>query len=341
MSQPGLFDLSERHKKLNEKDPLTHLNALIDWEDFRPVLNQIRPKKKKKAGRPSYDLVMMFKILVLQSLYNVSDDEIEYQIRDRYSFCRFLGLMPEDKVPDAKTVWLFREKLTEALLIKELFHDFDVQLQSKGFVARKGQIVDASFVEAPKQRNTREENETIKKGELPESFAENPNKAKQKDTDARWAKKNNEAHFGYKNHIAIDNQHKLVREFEITSAEVHDSNVFMELLTENSSADVWADSAYYSKDTETDLYASGYRSHVHKKGKRNKPLSEKQKEINTRKSRIRARVEHVFGSIHNEQGGLMVRTIGLARATTKIGLMNLVYNMRRCVSLSRLSASMA
>lgn len=339
MSQPGLFDLSERHKKLNEKDPLTHLNALIDWEAFRLVLNQIRPKKK--TGRPSYDLVMMFKILVLQSLYNVSDDEIEYQIRDRYSFCRFLGLLPEDKVPDAKTVWLFREKLTQAVLIKELFYDFDVQLQSKGFVARKGQIVDASFVEAPKQRNTREENETIKQGERPKSFAESPNKAKQKDTEARWAKKNNEVHFGYKNHIAIDNQHKLVRAFEITSAEVHDSHVFMELLTENSSADVWADSAYYSDGTEIDLYASGYRSHVHKKGKRNKPLSEKQKEINTRKSRVRARVEHVFGAIHNEQGGLMVRTIGQARATTKIGLMNLVYNMRRCVSLNRISASIA
>lgn len=341
MSQPGLFDLSERHKKLNEKDPLTHLNALIDWESFRPVLNQLRSKKKKKAGRPSYDLVMMFKILVLQSLYNVSDDEIEYQIRDRYSFCRFLGLMPEDKVPDAKTVWLFREKLTVAGLIKEVFHDFDIQLQSKGFVARKGQIVDASFVEAPKQRNTGEENALIKSGEIPDSFLDNPNKAQQKDTDARWAKKNNEVHFGYKNHIAIDNQHKMVREFEVTSAEVHDSNVFMELLTENSTADVWADSAYYSDDSEIGLYASGYRSHVHKKGKRNKPMSEKQQEINTRKSRIRARVEHVFGSIHNEQGGLMVRAIGLARAKTKIGLMNLVYNMRRCVSLSRISASIA
>lgn len=339
MSQPGLFDLTERHKKLNEKDPLIHLNALIDWETFRSVLNQIRPKKK--TGRPPYDLVMMFKILILQSLYNVSDDEIEYQIRDRYSFCRFLGLMPEDKVPDAKTVWLFREKLSEAGLVKELFYGFDIQLQSKGFAARKGQIVDASFVEAPKQRNTREENKQIKRGERPNSFAENPNKAKQKDTDARWAKKNSEVHFGYKNHIAIDNQYKMVREFEVTSAEVHDSNVFMELLTENSSVDVWADSAYYSADSEIKLSASGYRSHVHKKSKRNKPLSEKQKEINTRKSRVRARVEHVFGSIRNEQGGMIVKTIGIARATTKIGLMNLAYNMRRCVGLSRISAYFA
>ena len=136
----------------------------------------------------------MFKILILQSLYNVSDDEIEFQIRDRYSFCRFLGLLPEDRVPDAKTIWLFREQLTKANIMKELFHSFDIQLQLKGLVAKKGQIVDASFVDVPKQRNSREDNESIKQGEIPASFKENPNKLCQKDMDARWAKKNDEKH---------------------------------------------------------------------------------------------------------------------------------------------------
>ncbi len=336
MKQPGFFDLNDRHKKLNEKDPLTHLNTLIDWEDFRSVLDKVRPTGKQKTGRPSFDLILMFKILILQSLYNVSDDEIEFQIRDRYSFCRFLNLMPEDRVPDAKTIWLFREQLTKVNLIKELFLDFDAQLHVKGLIARKGQIVDASFVEAPKQRNTRGENKAIKLGQTPDSFKDNPNKARQKDTDARWAKKNDEKHYGYKNHIVIDNQHKLVREYEVTSAEVHDSQVFIELLTENSSASVWADSAYYSEASEFDLDVMGYRSRVHKKGKRNKALSEKQQAVNTKKSKVRARVEHVFGSMENEQGGMIVRTIGLARAATKIGLMNLTYNMRRCVSLNRI-----
>ena len=294
MNQPGFFDLSDRHKKLNEKDPLTHLNSLVDWEDFRPLLSQIRSKPKKKMGRPAYDLILMFKILVLQSLYNVSDDEIEFQIRDRYSFCRFLGLLPEDRVPDAKTVWLFREQLTQAKLIKALFYEFDALLSVKGFVARKGQIVDASFVEAPRQRNTKEENKAIKNGQIPDHFKENPNKARQKDTDARWSKKNDEPHYGYKNHIAIDNKNKLVRDYEVTSAEVHDSQVFSELLTENSSADVWADSAYHSELNELDLYAMGHRSHVHRKGKRNKPLSDKQRQLNNKKSKVRARVEHVL-----------------------------------------------
>ena len=339
MKQPGFFDLNERHYKLNEKDPLTHLNSIIDWGDFRPILMNVRPKDKKKSGRPAFDVVLMFKILILQSLYNLADDEIEFQIRDRYSFCRFLDLMPEDRVPDSKTVWLFREQLTQANLMKDLFHDFDAQLHVKGFVARKGQIVDASFVEAPRQRNTKKENAAIKKGLTPDDFENQPNKARQKDIDARWAVKNKEVHYGYKNHIVIDNQNKLIREYEVTSAEVHDSNVFVELLTDNSSKDVWADSAYQSESNEFELEVMGHRSQVHKKGKRNQPLTKKQKDTNTKKSKVRARVEHIFGSMENEQGGMFVRTIGVTRASTKIGLMNLVYNMRRCASLSRMSAS--
>jgi len=199
--------------------------------------------------------------------------------------------------------------------------------------------VDASFVDVPRQRNTRDENAAIKEGKIPERFKDNPNVGAQKDTDARWTKKNQETHFGYKNHAAVDNKHKLIRSYEVTSAEVHDSQVFIELLAENTSSDVWADSAYQSEDHEIALEVMGYRSHIHKKGKRNKPLSERQKKANTKKSKVRVRVEHVFGSITNEQGGLYFRVIGLARTTVKIGMMNVVYNMRRFVALQRISAS--
>lgn len=325
MSQPGFFDLDDRHKKLDEKDPLIRLNKLIDWEDFRATLNKIREKSRKsRAGRKPYDVVLMFKLLVLQHLYNLSDDEIEYQLRDRYSFCRFLGLSPEGKIPDAKTIWLFREHLVQAALMEELFVDFNHQLEGHGYKARKGQIVDASFVDVPRQRNTRDENAEIKSGEVPQRFNDNPNVGSQKDTDARWTKKNQETHFGYKNHATVDNKHKLIRAYEVTSAEVHDSQVFVEILAENTSSDVWADSAYQSEAHETALEAMGYRSHIHKKGKRNKPLSEREKKANTRKSRVRVRVEHVFGSITNEQGGLYFRVIGRARTAVKIGMMNVV-----------------
>lgn len=336
--QPSFFDLDKRHLKLDERDPLLHLNKLIDWEDFRPTLEKIREKPRKShAGRKPYDVVLLFKMLVLGHLYNISDEELEFQVRDRYSFCRFLGLYPEDNVPDARTIWLFREKLSKLGIDKELFMDFAIQLDSQGLRARRGQIVDASFVEVPKQRNSREENDQIKKGETPERFDQNPNVKRQKDTDARWAKKNNETHFGYKNHVSVDNAHKLIRGFEVTSAEVHDSQVLLELLSENTSKNVWADSAYRSEANDLDLYALGYRNQIHRKGTRNKPLSKRQQRANRKKSTVRVRVEHVFGSMKNEQGGLFVRTIGLARAKTKICLMNLVYNMRRFVTIQRIS----
>lgn len=332
--QPGFFDLEDRHKKLNERDPLVSLDRLVDWEDFRDILKTVREKpRKSNAGRKPFDVVLMFKVLVLQHLYNLSDDELEYQIRDRFSFCRFLGLNPEDRTPDAKTIWLFREQLIEHSLIKPLFVCFDLQLEDHGYKARKGQIVDASFVEAPRQRNTREENEMIKAGEVPERIANNPNVKRQKDLDARWTKKNNETHYGYKNHACVDNKHKLIRDYEVTSAEVHDSQVFHELLVDNTSKDVWADSAYFSEESEITLEAMGYRSHVHSRSYRGRPLSERQKKGNRTKSRVRVRVEHVFGSIKNEQGGQFIRVIGQARAAIKIGLMNLVYNVRRFVSL--------
>ena len=244
MKQASFFEVDDRYKKLNEKDPLVNLNKLIRWEEFRVTLNEIREKERKStAGRKPYDIVVMFKVLVLQHLYNVSDDQIEYQIRDRYTFCRFLGFTPSDKVPDAKTIWLFRGQLVKYDLMKPLFYNFNEQLNAQGYQAQKGQIVDASFVDVPRQRNNREENKQIKAGEEPARFTENQPVGSQKDTDARWTKKNNEVHFGYKDHATVDNAHKLIREYKVTSAEVHDSKVFEEILTENSSKDVWADSA--------------------------------------------------------------------------------------------------
>ena len=331
MMQSSFFDTENRLKKLNEKDNLLKLNGLIDWEQFRPTLERGRNKKARKsnAGRKAFDSVLMFKCLILQHLYNLSDEELEFQLRDRLTFMRFVGLNAADTTPDCNTVWDFRELLITQGLLKKLFDIFVGHLNAQGFTAKKGQIVDASFVEAPRQRNTREQNDVIKQGLIPAEFTENPAMGSQKDVDARWAKKNNEVHYGYKNHIVIDAKHKIIRDFTCTSAEVHDSNEFEDLLTENSSGAVWADSAYCSEEKENILDTLGYRSHVHKKGRRGNPLTEKQKKANTEKSKIRARVEHVFGAIKNSLKGDFIRVIGIVRATAKITLVNLVYNINR------------
>ena len=156
----------------------------------------------------------MFKVLVLQSLYNLSDDQTEYQIRDRISFMRFLGLGLGDRVPDAKTIWLFRNQLAERELMKKLFERFDRFLSGQGFQAKGGTRVDASWVEVPRQHNKRQENEEIKASQLPKSFQENPYKARQKDTDARWVKKNGTNYYGYKNHAQVDVKSKFIRDYD-------------------------------------------------------------------------------------------------------------------------------
>lgn len=330
MMQTGLFDWQTRFEQLDKGgDPLVKLNEIVHWEQFRKTLETIRDKdRKSNAGRKPFDVILMFKILILDSLYNLSDDQLEFQIRDRLSFMRFLGLNLGDRVPDAKTIWLFREELTEAGLIKKLFEQFDDFLRKNGFSAKKGQIVDASIVAVPKQRNNRDENKSIKNGDVPEDW--NDAKKRQKDTDARWVSKNGVNHFGYKNHIDIDVEHKLIRNYEVTDAATHDSNIFEELLDENNSSKaVWADSAYGSADKREALEASGFRGHIQRKGCRYKKLTQRQIEANHKRSKTRSRVEHVFGIQTMRAGSLIIRSIGMVRAKAKIGLRNLAYNIDR------------
>ncbi len=327
----GLFDIEFRLEDLTRNgDPLVRLNACVDWEMFRPELETIREKERKSpAGRKPFDVVLMFKVLVLQSLYNLSDDAVEYQVRDRLSFMRFLGLSIGDRVPDAKTIWLFREELGRAGLVKCLFKRFDRYLRDQGFTARKGQIVDASIVSVPIQRNSREENARIKDGDIPADWSEA--KRRQKDVHARWSARPKRQEFGYKNHISIDAKHKFIRDYAVTDAAVHDSQVFGELLDEtNTSRDVWADSAYRSEDTLGKLEQHGYREHLQRKGCRNRKLTDREKQGNRTRSRIRCRIEHVFGIQTQIAGDLILRTIGKVRAYVKIGMRNLAYNMYRC-----------
>jgi IS5 family transposase len=347
VGQLGFYDLDRRLKAISAKgDPLEALKVLIPFEGFRADIESVvrlaPGARKSKAGRKPFDAVMMFKVLVLQTLYNLADEQVEYQIRDRLSFMRFLGLGLEDAVPDATTVWLFREALSKANLVKALFERFDGHLNARGYIARGGQIVDATIVSAPRQHNSREENEAIKAGRTPEGWEEKPAKNAQKDKDARWTKKNDRSFYGYKNHISIDRKHKLIRRYAETDASVHDSQKLDEVLDKaNTSNEVWADSAYRSVETEARLKAKGYKSRIHRRGARNHPLPKRQQAANTTRSRVRARVEHIFGDQHNAMGGKFVRTIGMARARAKIGLMNLVYNMRRLVQLERMAAAPA
>lgn len=335
---PGLFDYEYQLEKINQhQPPLNKLDKVIEWEIFRaPIEKALYVEAKAPGGRPPFDRVMMFKILILQRYYNLSDEQTEFQIKDRLSFMQFLRLQIGDTVPDEKTIWYFKEQLKEKKLSKKLFDLFTAQLLQHGVVAREGSIVDASFVDVPRQRNSREENADIKKDAVPLSFGENRAKLSQKDTDARWMTKNSERHFGYKNHINADAKTKIVTTYSVSSAAPHDSTELENIISEDDNI-LYADSAYRSQKIEAYLEDKQCKSHVHEKGYRNHPLEIQQKMTNSIKSKIRTRVEHIFGFMTNSMNdALHIRSIGKERIESTIGFLNLTYNLFRYEQLVRL-----
>lgn len=337
----GLFDEQIRLEKLSKKqDPLERLTAHIDFEYFRlPLEAALRPSvDPSKGGRPAYDVVLMFKILILQRYYNVSDDAIEYAILDRLSFMRFLGLGINDPVPDAKTIWLFRDTLTQLKLVDTLFKRLDTQLDKDGVIVHKGKLVDASIVEVPKQRNSREENKELKAGNIPEEWEKEENKKKleQKDTDARWTRKNNQNYFGYKNHIKADTKTKLITGYAVTPANVPD-NAMVEILLdkrEDGNQPLYGDCAYRSKSLGTVYRQKGMIDQTNEQGYRNKKITVQQQQKNKRRSKIRARVEHIFGFMANSMNGKFLAYRSFLRNEAGIQLMNLTYNLFRLVQLN-------
>ena len=227
--QPGFFDVDDRLKRLSDLgDQLEAFRAAVDFEMFRPELNAaLAYSDGAQGGRPPFDPVMMFKILVIQTTNNLSDERAEFLINDRLSFMRFLGLGLSDRIPDARTIWLFREKLTKAGAIGPLFERFDATLRQSGYIAMSGQIIDASLIAAPRQRNTEDEKTAIKEGRIPDDWKDKPAKLRQKDRDARWTVKFTKAKpredgsmppvdlaipvFGYQNHISIDRGFGFIR----------------------------------------------------------------------------------------------------------------------------------
>lgn len=326
----GFFDVELRVQWLLTKgNPLSRLDAVLDWELFRPLLDAAFDKPAKGPGLPGppHDRLKMFKTLVVQRFYNLSDEQTEYQVSDRLSFQQFIGWTLADKAPDANTIWDFREALIQADVFEKLFALFGQCLRERGLLAQPGKLVDASFVDVPRQRNTREENATIKGGATPAAaWAEQTAKQQQKDVEARWTKKNAEVHYGYKNHVKADAQSKLIEQYAVTDASVHDSQMLESFVAPGDGA-VYADSAYprQAGETEALLTEKAVVSQIHERAYRNRPLTGEQKESNRQKSKIRVRIEHIFGYMSQSMKGFYLRAIGRRRNAAAIGLINLIY----------------
>jgi len=336
----NLFSAIEHQQSVQKREiGILKLRDVIDWGRFRSLLEELCGYAKRdwsKGGQPPFDPVFMFKVLILQKYHGLSDDATEDQIADRLSFQSFLGLQLGDDVPDAKTIWFFKERLedNEQEGSRGLFEAFSSLLEEKKLIAREGSLIEASFTEAPRQRNSRPQNQQIKTGERPEEFDKNLSIGRQKDTDARWTKKNSQSYYGYKNHAKVDLKSKLILKSETTSAEVHDSQVFKQLLDEKDQA-VLTDSAYYSHENEIYVLEKiNAEEFLMRKATKNNPLSKAELKTNSTISQMRVRVEHVFGRMAH-MGADLFRKIGIKRATSHNHLSNLTYNMDRYALLAR------
>jgi IS5 family transposase len=208
----SFFSRTERLDRISrQRDPLERLNAVIDWQIFQPVLDRVfsAVAPKGPGGRPAYSRLFLGKILVLQRLYQLSDEATQFQILDRLSFQRFLGPNLADPVPDQNTVREFREALQKARAFASLFEVFSSYLASCGLLLKEGVIVDASFVEVPRQWNTREESALVKSGQTQADWS--AKKRAHKDVDARWTQKNAQSFYGYKDPIKVNIQTKPTR----------------------------------------------------------------------------------------------------------------------------------
>ncbi len=333
----SFFSLTERLAQISQQsDPLERLNAVIDWQIFQPVLDRVFPAVAPKGpgGRPAYSRLFLCKILVLQRLYQLSDEATQYQILDRLSFQRFLGLNLADPVPDQNTVREFREVLYKAEAFAYLFEVFSSYLAAQGLMPKEGVIVDASFVEVPRQRNTREENALIKTGQTPADWS--AKKCAHKDVDARWTKKNEQTFYGYKDHIKVNIRTKLIESAVVTTASVHDSQATDGLVQEGDVV-MFGDSAYTGQLVGEKMATKAVDTVVVQKGVRGRGLNETEKAENREISSTRARVEHVFAVMSGQAGRIFQRYVGRARNQAAIEMMNLCYNLKRYETILRLN----
>jgi len=329
MIKSSLFASEERELKLNKLgDVLQGLDKYIDFTELACAVDKAAPRPSRaKGGRPPFPTELMVRVLVVQQMFNLSDEQMEYQLLDRLSFQRFVGLRQSSQIPDRTTIWTFKERLIKAEASGIIFEAVNQQLASQGYVARGGQMIDASIVPAPIQHVSADEKAQIKEQAMPSDWS--PEKRRQKDVDATWTKKHGKSFFGFKLSASTDNRYKLIRKVKVSTASAHDTTHLEDVLdSSNTSRDIYADKGYADHEREKRLKESGWRPHIQRKARKGKPISECQKQRNKRISKTRVRVEHPFASLA-QMGGKLVRTIGLGRATLHLNWKAATYNMRR------------
>lgn len=292
---------------------LDRLIGLVKWYRFEKLLGWLR---EEGSGRPGYRPLAMFKALLLQSLYGLSDAELEEALGDRLSFRRFVGLSLEDEVPDHTTICRFRNRLIEAGLLEKLFAELDRQLETAGVILRRGTMLDATLIETGAARPPKGEEEAL-------------------DPDAGFARRSGKSGstYGYKAHVGVDEGSGLIRSVITTAANVNDT-VPADALIRGDERAVWADAAYHTHAREAALKTRGVKARLARRANKHHPLPPRLKRYNRLIARRRAAVETTFATLKRRMGLTAIRYIGLTKASAQITLAAMAFNLRRWAVLA-------
>jgi len=300
----------EKHIKTQSKRGLETINQKINWKELiSPIEQKLKLNKNTEAGRRPFSLEVIIKCFILQTIYNLSDPRLEEEIADRRSFQIFLGITGGDSIPDETTLVRYRKTFSSLGLDKMLFERFNKQLHQKQLIVGKGTIVDA----------------TIKQAQATPSS--------NKDQDADFTSKLAKTYYGYKGHIAIDEDSQIIKQLEFTKASLHDSNAFDNLIDYTEEA-VFADKGYANQPRRKKLESKGIFDGILEKGYRNKPLTQVQKKVNRLLSSIRNRVEKTFAFMKNVLGYERCSYYDLERNRFEFTFDALVFNIKRMISLT-------
>lgn len=316
--------LQKAYEKVNSLgDRLVFMKKLVDWNSFRPIIKQIFRDNNTVGGRPHTDETVIIRIMVLQEMYGLSDEEMEFQANDRLSFRNFIGFA--DEVPDYSTIWKIRDRLKQAELDKEIWNELQRQINNKGYTIQKGVIQDASFIETDvgrkryyKEKKAKKEGKTIEY---------TPKQISHIDKDGTFAVKAGQVHYGYKDHIKMDVKHYLVRNIEITTASLHDGKI--QLITEKDIA-AYRDKGYFGTSVPKNVIDKTMQ-----RATRGKPLTKTQEKINRAISKIRSIGERPFSVIKYifHGGQTFVKT--LARVRIKETFKFFGYNLYQLFTIQR------
>jgi transposase, IS5 family len=330
-----LFLQDQRQAKLGGF--IANLAAMDELIDFGAIAAEVdaacpRPDRSK-GGRPPYPTEVMVRLLFIQALYNLSDEDCEYQVLDRMSFQHFCRLDGALHIPDARTLWSFKQRLAKGGLGgRAVFDAVSLQLQQHGYIPRGGQIVDASIVQAPVTQTRSDEREALNEGRAPEGWS--AKRLRHTDRDARWTKKHGKSFYGYKLHANADARYKLIRRVKVTAANVDDGQTLKDVLdTANTRSRLLADRGYDAQANRELLQANQLSDGI---ARRAKPGQDRRQRLDARNKaigRIRARGEHVFAGLE-QLGGKCVRAMTLARNELALLLKCAAYNARRLVWLA-------